>query len=112
MASDDMLPVDTVIRQMVETQCIWCESFPCRCQANRVTTDCVCGGRLVALSGTELSKHDAVVRHNASPMHRAWRETGAGTIPGVDLTVDGQRESGRGADTTPARPPSYREGTW
>lgn len=52
---------------VVRPKCGWCRSMPCVCVRER---PCVCGGTVVVVNDMAA----AVVRHQRSRKHAAWRE--------------------------------------
>jgi hypothetical protein len=53
-------------------KCVWCSSWPCRCEATR-TTACSCGGLITATGPDPSTVMAAVVKHQESARHTGWR---------------------------------------
>jgi hypothetical protein len=70
-----VVSIRRVVHELLVNQCVTCESFPCVCRIDTVWCRCACGGVLGASRDDLLSKHVAVIRHNAGAQHLDWRAT-------------------------------------
>jgi hypothetical protein len=57
---------------LVNPECFWCNSWPCRCSIGPTVT-CECGGVITAGSADHRDIQLALERHQSRPLHEEWR---------------------------------------